>query len=168
MEIEEIFNDAVVKDEYKKALLLNMFKKIIIRMNKQESFRLSIRKLFLQSTNKQLTVKAIYRNHFNFELEDKDLPVVLSWFEANLKKESRRKSVSLELKERLFKKQNGICLACGEPLSNDLSKVHVDHIVPWVLVGDELDNNFQCLCETCNECKSAHTDYMFKNLIKLN
>ena len=64
--------------------------------------------------------------------------------------------------------QNGRCVVCGELFDKDLSKVHIDHIIPWMLVGDELKNNYQCLCETCNECKSAHTDYMFRNLIKLN
>lgn len=35
----EILNNEDVKAEYKKALLLNMFKKIVVRMNKQESFK---------------------------------------------------------------------------------------------------------------------------------
>jgi len=59
-------------------------------------------------------------------------------------------------------------MACGEDLGEDWSKIHVDHIIPWKLVGDELEDNYQDLCDTCNECKSAHTDYIFKSMINLN
>ena len=69
--------------------------------------------------------------------------------------------------EELFKEQNGKCAVCGENLGDNWSIIHVDHIIPWALVGDELKDNYQVLCETCNESKSANTDYIFKNLIKL-
>ena len=55
-------------------------------------------------------------------------------------------------------------MICGEPLGPVMAKIHVDHIIPWKLVGDELNDNYQALCETCNECKSARTDYIFKAL----
>ena len=163
----DILENEEVKAEYKKALLLNMFKKIVVRMNKDCSFRNSIKTLFSQSTNREVTVKVIMRNNLNFELDDDDCKLMLQWFDANLKKSNRRIPISYELKERLYKKQNGICAVCGEPLGKEMKYVHVDHIIPWMLVGDELKNNYQCLCQTCNECKSARTDYMFKNLIKL-
>lgn len=163
----DILENEEVKAEYKKALLLNMFKKIVVRMNKDCSFRNSIKTLFSQSTNREVTVKVIMRNNLNFELDDDDCKLMLQWFDANLKKSNRRMPISHELKERLYKKQNGICAVCGEPLGEEMKYVHVDHIIPWMLVGDELKNNYQCLCQTCNECKSARIDYMFKNLIKL-
>ena len=31
---------------------------------------------------------------------------------------------------------------------------HVDHIVPWDYVGDELKNNKRVLCAACNRKKS--------------
>ena len=163
----DILEDEVVKAEYKKALLLNMFKKIVVRMNKDNSFRNHIRTLFSQSTNKELTVKAIMCNNLNFNLEDDDCKLMLQWFDANFKKSNRRRSIPNELKENLYIKQKGLCAVCGEPLGEEMKNVHVDHIIPWMLVGDELNNNYQCLCATCNECKSANIDYIFKNLIKL-
>lgn len=168
MTVEELFTNEEVKKEYKKAMLLNMFKKIVVKMNKNDSFKQSIKKLFIQSTDRMITVRAIIRNNYNYELSEDDSKLMLKWFEANLKKNGRRKSFSLEYKKKLYTNQNGICPICGEPLGTDLSKIHVDHIIPWMLVGDELKDNYQCLCETCNECKSAHIDYVFKNLIKLN
>ena len=166
--IDIIFQNEEVKKEYKKALMLNMFKKLVVRMNKQEAFKQNIKKLFVQSTDRKTTVKVLIRNHFNFELDDEISSLMQKWFEAYFSKQNHRKPFSLEIKQKLIKKQNGKCIVCGEPLSEDLSKVHVDHIIPWVLVGDELKDNYQCLCDICNECKSAQIDYMFKNLIKLN
>lgn len=166
--IQEIFSSEEVQAEYKKAVLLNMFKKIVVKMNKDATFKQSIRTLFLQSRNKAITVKAIIRNNYGIELDEADCRIMQEWFEANMRKNDRRKPFSHDFKKSLLKKQNGLCIVCGEPIGNDLSKVHVDHVIPWMLVGDELKDNYQCLCETCNECKSAHTDYMFKNLIKLN
>lgn len=163
----DILEDEVVKTEYKKALLLNMFKKIVVRMNKDNSFRNQIKTLFIQSANKEQTVKAIMRNNLNFDLEDDDCKLMLQWFDANFKKSNRRSPYPKDLKENLYKKQKGLCAVCGEPLGDDMKYVHVDHIIPWMLVGDELNNNYQCLCATCNECKSANIDYIFKNLIKL-
>ena len=165
--IQDILENEEVKAEYKKALLLNMFKKIVVRINKDCTFRSSIRKLFSQSTNREATVKAIIRNNLNFDLDDDDCKLMLQWFEKKKKKSNQRKPISLDLKEKLYKKQNGICLVCGEPLEKEMKYVHVDHIIPWMLVGDELKDNYQCLCQTCNECKSARTDYMFRNLVKL-
>lgn len=90
------------------------------------------------------------------------------WILAHLRKSDKRKRFTTEYKQELYNKQKGKCMVCGEPLGNDFSKIHIDHIIPWVLVGDEIPNNYQCLCETCNESKSCHTDYIFKSLLNLN
>ena len=75
----------------------------------------------------------------------------------------------LETREReeLFVKQNGRCVICGCELGDDWSKIHTDHMVPWDLVGDELEDNFQDLCEKCNEEKNASTNYIFLKMIGL-
>lgn len=157
-----------ITQEYKRTLLLNLFRKICIKMDNNNMFEIKIRKLFLQSYDRVKTSKKIIEHHFNFTLTDDEATIMSTWFAARLKKSSIRKPIPKETKLKLIASQHGLCAACGEPLSNDLSKVHVDHIVPWKLVGDELDNNFQALCETCNECKSASIDYMFRNMINLN
>ena len=157
-----------ITQEYKQTLLLNLFRKICIRMDNNKEFETKIRKLFLQSYDRVKTSKKIIENHFKYTLNDDEASLMSSWFIARLKKSNVRKPVSKETKIKLIEQQNGLCAACGEPFGKDLSKVHVDHIVPWKLVGDELDNNYQALCETCNECKSASIDYMFRNMINLN
>lgn len=93
--------------------------------------------------------------------------IIKPWFIAYLRKCTRRKPISTELKRQLCEKQDWKCRVCGEYLGENLSEIHVDHIIPFALVGDELKNNYQALCATCNLCKSAHTDYIFKSLLKI-
>lgn len=166
--LEELASDETIKNEYKKSLLLNMFKKLVVMMKRDDSMRLRIRKLFLQTTDAEMTTQIIISKYFNFDLTAEDSHTMFQWLNAHFNKQPTRKPISAEFKLQLCQLQNGKCAVCGEDLGTDLSKIHVDHIIPWVLVGDELADNYQCLCQTCNECKSAHTDYIFKKLINLN
>lgn len=165
--LEELATNEEIKKEYKKTFLLNLFKKIVCRMDKDVEFRRCIKTLFQESTDQKITTKAVIRKNLSFEITDEDATVMLTWFSAYLKKSGKRLKFTEEFKKKLCKQQDGRCMVCGEPLGTDLSKIHVDHIIPWCLVGDELKDNYQCLCSFCNESKSAHTDYIFKNLINL-
>ncbi len=166
--LEELASDETIKKEYKKSLLLNIFKKLVVMMKRDDTMKLKVRKLFLQTTDAEMTTKIIVSKYFNFDLSKEDAHTMFQWINAHFNKQPKRKIISLDFKEKLYRLQNGKCAVCGEDLGEDLSKIQVDHIIPWVLVGDELENNYQCLCQTCNECKSAHTDYIFKKLINLN
>lgn len=165
--LDELATNDEIKAEYRKTFLLNIFQKTCVRMERDLSFKAKVKNLFRQSYNKVETVQAIIKNELNYDLSTEDAEIMLLWFEANLRKAPRRKSIPASIKEELYKKQNGKCMVCGEDLGTDWSKIHVDHIIPWKLVGDELPDNYQDLCETCNECKSARTDYIFKSMIKL-
>ena len=166
--LEELASDETIKSEYKKSLLLNIFKKLVVMMNRDDTLRLKIRKLFLQTTDAVMTTQIIISKYFNFDLSAEDSRLMYKWLNAHFNKQPTRKPVPLNLKIKLYQLQNGKCAVCGEDLGEDWSEIHVDHIIPWMLVGDELADNYQCLCQTCNECKSAHTDYIFKKLINLN
>lgn len=166
--LEELASNETIKSEYKKSLLLNIFKKLVVMMKRDKTMRLKIRKLFLQTTDAEMTTKVIISKYFNFDMSEEDTHTMFQWLNAHFNKQPNRKPISSDIKDQLFRLQNGKCAVCGEDLGENLSKIHVDHIIPWALVGDELENNYQCLCQTCNECKSAHTDYIFKKLINLN
>ncbi len=164
---EELINDEHVKAEYKKAVLLSLFKKVISKKKNDSLYRIRIDNLFKESFNRVRTIQIILKNDFGCEIDEEDAAIMNDWFLANERKKSTRNSMSLELKKELCKKQNGRCVCCGKKFSDDYSSIHVDHVIPWVLVGDELKNNYQALCEVCNESKSSRTDYMISKLLKI-
>ena len=168
--LDELAENAEIKEEYRKTVLLTMFKKICVKMENNFNYRDSIRRLFRETFDKVMTSKLIIEKNFDVCLQDNDAILLSSWFEANLRKSNQRnsKKTSLEVKKELYEKQGGLCASCGEPLGTNWSLIHVDHIIPFKLVGDELPNNYQDLCETCNECKSAKVDFIFKRMIKIN
>ena len=163
----ELATDEQIREEYQKSFMLNLFRKICVKMRNDSTYKAKIQNLFRESFNKNMTVQLIVKREFDYDLTIEEAEIMYKWFDAHLKKSNRRKTIPLSVKLELLKKQNGKCAVCGENLGLDNSKIHVDHIIPWTLVGDELEDNYQDLCDTCNECKSASTDYIFKNLIKL-
>ncbi len=56
-----------------------------------------------------------------------------------------------DVKERLFKEQDGKCNACKEELS--IKNFEVDHIIPRSKNGADTYENFQLLCPSCNKIK---------------
>lgn len=165
--LEDLASNEVIKAEYRKSLLLNILKKLVAKMRNNNEYRTHVQNLYRQSTNKMITSKVILNNDFKYDASENDAILFNSWVIAHLNKSDRRKGFTESFKRELYNKQNGICAVCGERLGVDFSKIHIDHIIPWTLVGDELEDNYQYLCSTCNECKSCHTDYIFKSLIKL-
>lgn len=163
----EFATDEQIRKEYQKSFLLNMFKKICVKMRNDSTYKTKIQNLFRESYNKENTSKIIMNREFKYDLSKNEAELLTTWFDAHFRKGLYRKTIPLSKKIELFNKQDGKCAACGEDLGDDWSKIHVDHIIPWMLVGDELKDNYQNLCETCNECKSSSIDYIFKNLIKL-
>ena len=165
--LEELASSEDIKNEYMQALLLSIFKKLCVKMQKNSDFNAKIRNIFKQSHDHNMTMQLIIEREFQCKLGDEESKIITQWFWAYLKKKTYRKSIPIEIKKSLYKKQGGKCVSCGEELGNDWSKIHVDHIIPWTLVGDELPDNYQDLCETCNECKSSRIDYMLSRKLNL-
>ena len=165
--LEDFATNEQIKAEYKKTFLLNLFRKLCVRMNKDIGYKAKIQNLFRQTFNKVETTKIIIKKEFNYDLCQEEAELMCDWIWANMKKASRRKPIPFSKKKELYDRQKGKCMICGEELGDDWSKIHVDHIIPWSLVGDELQDNYQDLCDTCNECKSARTDYIFRSMIDL-
>ena len=164
---EKMTTSKEMKEEYRKAFLLNMFQKLVSQMNKNEDYKKRILTLCRQTKDFNGAVRTIYLKEFDYELDSEELDLMAKWMNAYRKKQQVRKAISKDLKKALCEKQGNRCAICNQLLSEIDSQIHVDHIVPWVLVGDELEDNYQALCETCNACKSSKTDYIFKSLLKL-
>jgi site-specific DNA-methyltransferase (adenine-specific) len=58
---------------------------------------------------------------------------------------------SASAKERLYKKQNGLCNACGTKF--DIWNLEIDHIIPKSKGGGDYYENYQLLCASCNRIK---------------
>lgn len=168
MNFEIFLNQSAVKKEYEKAFLLNLFKKICLHMEKDDIYKTKIKQLFKEAgDNKSRITKVIVKKDLNQDIDNQQAELMATWFTAHFQKSNHRKDLSA-FKKPLIKQQNGICLACGESLGTNMEEIHVDHIIPFALVGDELKDNYQALCHMCNLCKSASTDYLFRNLIGLS
>lgn len=165
--LEELASNEDIKLEYRKSLLLNILKKIIAKMRRDNVYCKHVKKLYKESTDKHITTKNVLKKDFNYDPDPDDIILFSEWINAYFNKSENRKRFPDDFKHELYEKQKGLCAVCGEPLESDYSKIHIDHIIPWSLVGDELKNNYQYLCATCNESKSCHTDFIFKSLLNL-
>jgi site-specific DNA-methyltransferase (adenine-specific) len=58
---------------------------------------------------------------------------------------------STSVKERLYKKQNGLCNACKTKF--DIRNLEIDHIIPKAKGGGDYYENYQLLCGSCNRIK---------------
>lgn len=167
--LDVLANDKDIQEEYKKAVLLTFFKKMCVQMNNDTTYKQKVQTLYRQTHDKIMTTRILIEKKFNVSLDDNEASLVNAWITAYLTKTSQRNSkfTNINVKKELFKKQNGLCASCGEKLGDDWAKIHVDHIIPFVLVGDMLLDNYQDLCETCNECKSSKVNFIIGKKLKI-
>ncbi len=124
-----------------------------------------LRNILSRSDDKRKTMKIMFVNEMRADLTDEAAERMRVLVEAFLKKSSYRKSISADTRIRLLKKQHFKCRFCKKDIDR---RAHVDHIVPFRLVGDELQDNLQMLCQHCNEAKKASVDYEIKYLLHMN
>ena len=163
---ELIKNDSVAK-EYEKAFWLKQFGDICKKMDSDIKYKNRVLQLYKESYDEDVTTQSIIEKETGYTVSDEYVKTISRWLKAHFRKKVSRNGIPFTVKEELFLKQKGKCVICGCNLGDDWSKIHVDHIVPWDLVGDELEDNFQDLCEKCNEEKNASTNYIFLKLIGL-
>ena len=69
---------------------------------------------------------------------------------SNTKKNRKRKSIPINVKDQVWNRDKGMCVNCG---SNE--KIEFDHIIPHSKGGTDTYRNLQLLCEKCNRKKGA-------------
>jgi 5-methylcytosine-specific restriction endonuclease McrA len=155
---EEILYDALHKD-----ILESVLSEICEYMKANDSSYISMKKIYYRSTNDIDAIRQIVRNICRLSLPEQDLEWLNNCVKAFMKKKPHRKQLSNAFRQELWNKQGKKCRICGkEILAND---GHIDHIVPWDYVGDELVNNYQVLCSDCNLHKSNHVALAVHSLI---
>lgn len=58
-------------------------------------------------------------------------------------------------RRRLFARDRGLCLYCGQRLSE--SSMTVDHVIPRAQRGQHVWGNVVCACRSCNQRKACRT-----------
>ena len=155
---EEVLYDALHKD-----ILESILSEICEYMKADDSSYISVKKIYHRNINDIDAIKQIVQNVCHLSLPEQDLEWLNKCVKAFMKKKPHRKQFSNALRQELWNKQDKRCRICGkEILAED---GHIDHIVPWDYVGDELDNNYQVLCPDCNLHKSNHVALAILSLI---
>ena len=146
---EEVLYDSLHKD-----ILESILSEICEYMKSSDSSYVSVKKIYYRSTNDIDAIKQIVRNICHLSLPEQDYTWLNNCVKAFMVKKAHRKQISNSVRLELWDSQDHKCCICGkEGLSQE---GHIDHIVPWDYVGDELINNYQLLCSDCNLHKSNH------------
>lgn len=167
-ELEEIIrlnniDEGVLYDALHKDILESVLSEICEYMKVNDSSYISVKKIYYRSTNNIDAIRQIVRNVCRLSLPEQGLEWLNNCVKAFMKKKPHRKQLSNDLRKDLWEKQGKKCRICGkEILAED---GHIDHIVPWDYVGDELANNYQVLCSDCNLHKSNHVALAVHSLI---
>jgi hypothetical protein len=65
------------------------------------------------------------------------------------------RDINWRLRAKILIRDCCVCKMCGDsPLKNPDTVLHVDHIFPWSLGGESVEENLQTLCAKCNIGKS--------------
>lgn len=137
-----------------KTLILGIFEAICKDIKKYNK-KIEEKERYRKNPDKLSAIKMLVRRYANCILSDEEYEVLQEYFNAYFSKDNRRKIFDNSYKLQLLKKQDAKCSICNKHISIDCS--HLDHIIPWEYVGDELKNNYQMLCDTCNLRKGSST-----------
>lgn len=145
------------------ARILGIFK-AFCENNDSVELKARIRNILAISKNPINTIKEIIKREQKILLNELESKRVYELILAFLNKKSFRSSIDKETKASMLITQKHKCAICD---CNIDTNYHLDHIVPFKYVGDNLENNLQLLCQKCNEAKKDSLDYQIKYLLKL-
>ena len=155
---EEVLYEALHKD-----ILESVLSEVCEYMKANESSYISMKKIYYRNASDIDAIKQIVHNVCHLSLREKDLEWLNSCIKAFMKKKPYRKQHSNIFRTELWHRQGKKCRICGKEILSE--EGHIDHIVPWDYVGDELENNNQVLCSDCNLHKSNHVSLTVHSLI---
>lgn len=141
-------------------ILLNIFFRIVNYLdNKENYFKF---KQDLRSKSDKIAEAIFFENFIeNFtklKLNKDELDYIVKYIKHYFNKNDTRKTINLDQKNKILEYQNHSCKYCGEKI--DIKTGHLDHIIPFLAVGDEIKDNYQYLCQKCNTSKGARLNYI--------
>lgn len=150
-----------------RTLLLFILEEVCQKLKSDKKLKERTQSEFRKTTNNARVSLKLVKDICGTQLDDEDAKLIATWIQAFFKKKSVRNPISFATRTQLLEKQNYKCACCKKQLG--IEESHVDHIIPWDYVGDELGNNYQVLCSYCNEHKSNNVHYLLKRqIIKKN
>lgn len=154
--------DVLLHETYK-YLITSIFELLAVKMI-DYNYKSKIRTRLRNSRNKILTVKNLVFETTHCKINDEEAKILYKYLYAYFTKLSTRNIYDKTYKENILYEQEEKCNICGKHI--DLLNSELDHIIPWILVGDELGKeNFQMLYTTCNKKKSKNISYNLKMLL---
>lgn len=155
LEINNINKDAYYKKLYL-AVVYGIFETICRGMKRKNS-KITELTSFRRATDKLIATKIIVSSYVGCVLSDEEYTILCLLLKAYFRSDRVRKTFENNFKEQLLNQQGNTCNICGQTIN--LQNSHLDHIIPWDYVGDELSDNYQMLCVTCNERKGTDAFY---------
>lgn len=144
-------------------LLLSLFEKIYIELQSNPVKKKRLLTKLRNSNNEELMIKNFLYEKYDIKISDHSATLITKWLICYYRKNGVRAKYSKNFKEELLNKQNCSCNTCQKTIR--LENSHLDHIIPWAFVGDELENNLHFLCTDCNYSKSKSVTFLFSTLL---
>ena len=133
-------------------MILGVFEALCKDIKKSHT-KIEEKEKYRKSNDKIAVTKRIVKKYVGCHLYNEDYERLSLLLRAFFSKTNKRKRFDFEYKKKLVEIQNCKCNICGKKIS--VKDSHLDHIIPWDYVGDELEDNYQMLCETCNKRKGT-------------
>ena len=150
-----------------KGIILNIFEKIYNYLEINNNRVIFVKKL--RSCKYNEVEIQIYRKLveklINFKVGKEGIELIIKLIKAYLQKSNFRISIRDDQKNEILNKQKFKCIICKKDIN--LSNCHIDHIIPFKYVGDELDSNYQALCRACNLSKNSNIYAIFDEIIQI-
>lgn len=149
-----------------KVILLNIFERICKYLQKENNMEILKSKLRKLDTpfEELLEYKKLVKKIVDIDLSDSEIKYMQKLVSAFLNKTKTRWTLSEDMRRNILKSQNFKCKYCG----NDISVNNcIDHVIAFKYVGDELIDNYQGLCNRCNEHKRDNLYIFFDSILKM-
>ena len=173
--LENLFNrnrikESKVKDVFYREIMNEIFV-LCFNAIKDDNIKYNLRDSLRKSQN-QYAENIIYKNFINqitsLNLNDEDYSYIITLLKASFNRLDQLISLSDAEKEKILINQNNKCAFCGKKISSLHDDCHIDHVIPFSYTGDELNDNYQVLCSSCNEKKGNKVSFLTQLIAKGN